>query len=529
MTLTHLSLFSGIGGIDLAAEMVGFRSVGFCEIEPFPQKVLAKHWPGVPIFPDVCKLTRAVLEEAGVLGDGRTITLISGGVPCQPASVAGKRNGQDDDRWLWGEAIRVISEVKPTWTLLENVSGLITLDNGMAFDGILSDLEGIGYETQAFVIPACAVGAPHRRDRVFIVGHLADTGHEQSPRRNAIESGLQHRGGREARSESAPCGDVADAAGGRRTPTRLPSRTKPCQPVAGERDKTLGDTESNGLQGSQHSRDRRVATRYGPRQHQGAGDGAGGEGAAIAGLGQFTHEFPPTLDGGGLNANAKETGPGEILRVLRRKIKPQNLQRDIGGYGKIRSEEILQSKMCRDSSPKRKPDAGCIPETVNIVPGGLLPGVQGNGEYRESPFGRQPKEQLQGEYRDIVRLLSYETSLAEWEEAVQKTVGLQNLWQACKEIGYVPDALTTLQEVWQSISYQDKVWCVIRAGGGTAWPAGYGEPQYEWEPPRIAVGVKNRVARLKALGNAVVPAQVLPILAAIAAIERGEIGEAETG
>ncbi|MNC13280.1 putative BsuMI modification methylase subunit YdiP [compost metagenome] len=165
--MNHLSLFSGIGGIDLAAEWAGMKTIAFCEREPFPQKVLKKHWPDVPIYDDVCNLTKARLEEDGITGNGRTIDIISGGYPCQPFSVAGQRKGEDDDRHLWPEVFRLIQTVQPRWFVGENVAGHITL----GIDVVLADLESIGYEWETFVLPAMSVGAPHRRDRVFIVAH----------------------------------------------------------------------------------------------------------------------------------------------------------------------------------------------------------------------------------------------------------------------------------------------------------------------------------------------------------------------
>jgi DNA (cytosine-5)-methyltransferase 1 len=160
--LNHLSLFSGIGGIDLAAEWAGFHTVGFCEKDAFCRKVLAKHWPDVPIWEDVKDVTRESLESRGI---GR-IDLITGGFPCQPLSRAGKRKGQADDRFLWPEMLRVIGEVRPRWVVAENVDGMVEL----ALDTVLSELEGLSYEVGATVLPACAVGAIHRRERVFIVG-----------------------------------------------------------------------------------------------------------------------------------------------------------------------------------------------------------------------------------------------------------------------------------------------------------------------------------------------------------------------
>jgi DNA (cytosine-5)-methyltransferase 1 len=158
-----LSLFSGIGGIDLACEWAGIETIAFCECEPFPQKVLKKHWPNIPIYDDVCTLTKERLDADGI----GTIGIISAGYPCQPYSVAGEREGQDDDRALWPEVKRLLEEIRPRWFVGENVAGHVTL----GLDGVLADLDNIGYTVQPVIIPAAAVGAIHRRDRVFILAH----------------------------------------------------------------------------------------------------------------------------------------------------------------------------------------------------------------------------------------------------------------------------------------------------------------------------------------------------------------------
>jgi len=170
--LTHFSLFSGIGGLDLAAEWAGFQTVGQCEWADYPTKVLEKHWPDVPRWRDIRSVTAESFRERTGM---RTVDVISGGFPCQPFSVAGKRKGKEDDRYLWPEMLRVISELQPPWVIGENVAGIVT----MALDQVLFDLESLNYTCQAIIIPACAVNAPHRRDRTAIMAWNSNGGHEQ--------------------------------------------------------------------------------------------------------------------------------------------------------------------------------------------------------------------------------------------------------------------------------------------------------------------------------------------------------------
>ena len=162
--LTHLSLFSGIGGLDLAAEWAGFRTVGQCEWADYPTRVLEKHWPQVPRWRDIRTLTG---EDFYARTGLRTVDVISGGFPCQPFSKAGRRGGKSDDRFLWPEMLRVIKELHPTWVVGENVANIINL----ALDDVFSDLEAAGYETRAFMVSARSVGALHLRERFAILAH----------------------------------------------------------------------------------------------------------------------------------------------------------------------------------------------------------------------------------------------------------------------------------------------------------------------------------------------------------------------
>jgi len=181
--MKHLDLFSGIGGFALAAQEVWgdeYECVGFVEIDKYCQALLKRRFPNVKIWGDIRTVTAdAESGQPGVKAEqegrknigGSCCDLITGGFPCQPFSQAGKRRGTEDNRFLWPEMLRVIKDFKPRWVLAENVRGILNIEGGMVFEQVLSDLEAIGYEVQAFIIPACAVNAPHRRDRVWIVGH----------------------------------------------------------------------------------------------------------------------------------------------------------------------------------------------------------------------------------------------------------------------------------------------------------------------------------------------------------------------
>jgi len=157
----HGSLFSGIGGFDLAAEWMGWENVFHCEWNEFGKRVLNYYWPNAISYDDITKTDFTVHRG--------TIDILTGGFPCQPYSVAGKRKGKEDERHLWPEMLRTIREIQPRYVVGENVVGLISWDGGLVFHEVQTDLESEGYEVWPFILPACAVNAPHRRDRVWFI------------------------------------------------------------------------------------------------------------------------------------------------------------------------------------------------------------------------------------------------------------------------------------------------------------------------------------------------------------------------
>lgn len=161
--MRHGSLFSGIGGSELAAEWMGWKNEFHCEINPFGQKILKYYWPKATTYENIKTTDFSVWRGK--------IDILTGGFPCQPYSTTGLRKGKEDERHLWPEMLRAIREIKPRWIVGENVFGIVNWNGGMVFEEVQADLEAEGYKVQAYVLPAAAVNAPHRRDRVWFVAY----------------------------------------------------------------------------------------------------------------------------------------------------------------------------------------------------------------------------------------------------------------------------------------------------------------------------------------------------------------------
>jgi DNA (cytosine-5)-methyltransferase 1 len=198
--MKHGSLFSGIGGFDLAAHWMGWENAFHCEWMEFPRKVLDYYFPEADSHVDICKTDFKKYEG--------NVDIITGGFPCQPFSMAGKRKGSEDERYLWNEMLRTIQEVKPKYVIAENVLGLTNIEDGLVFEQVWSDLEVAGYEVQPFVLPAASKGAPHQRQRIWII---------------AYRSGLRFNPGR---SEQSLSGNSSNGNEGNATDTNCERRNQ---------------------------------------------------------------------------------------------------------------------------------------------------------------------------------------------------------------------------------------------------------------------------------------------------------------
>jgi DNA-cytosine methyltransferase len=491
MTYDHVDLFSGIGGFSLGLERAGFKTVVFCEQDKFCHKVLNKNFPGVPIEPDI--KTFDGTKYAGAF-------ILTGGFPCQPFSCAGKRKGAEDDRALWPEMFRVIQEVRPRWIIGENVAGFI----GMGLDSCISDLEREGYAVQAFIIPACAVNAPHRRDRVWIVGHSEDTGIEnvRREREDAVfqnadvtNSTGRENNGRNRRSVDTPeergeCSDSAVSVG----------------------DKYVTDAEKS-------KREQSGRTRAG---RQGFTDGSSWDEPWIEvarrfcvldarvsdRLVRYSLTLPETNGIMGFilmlrryhYATSKEARAREVLPILQEAFAEEQVQRCFGRLSEIFEAENLWCPLHGKIDSEGKENEIGISERSCEVPGGIVREVRSDNNLVNSPQGRGLDKQCTCQFDDIVFELSSEIALGEWKRNSEKAENiLFNLWKESGGERFLHEPLSALYEIWRSVTDQE---------------IGAFRRHYNMRD-------KDRVNRLKALGNAVVP-QIPEILGReIMGIENG--------
>lgn len=525
-----LSLFSGIGGLDLAAHAAGIETVAFCEIEPFAVQVLERMFPAVENHGDITRFTNRTLRELGGSPFHRfkcpadyngTIDVVHGGFPCQDLSVAGKQKGLSGERsGLWFEMLRVVSELRPAYVLAENVRGAVNL----ALDTVYSNLVGEGYKVYPYVIPASAVGAPHQRERLFVVGvrrDVADIACERLQRSLAKE-------GFECGGESGRSMAVEGSGAG----------LWPTPSVHGNYNRAgVSDKSGNGLS---------TAVKLWPTPHRNCSNGAGAHGDGGLNI-QTAVKAQLEHDGGRGDAKTRYGFGSEVLRGLRKTDREETLRELPGGQEALREQAVLQSPMCRGGAPESNPDE--IRDWEEIAPRAeeLLCCLWGRCRVTGTSLGREPLEQFFGELVNRLCKLPHKVALETWEVYEKTTSSLCYLrcGKPCKE--HVSEALVEIQKIWRSADEKGEDWeraCVNKGGqlspcwteclmgfplGWTdpdcdepepwpGWPAGMGELQYPYEPPRTVTGCPNRANRLKCLGNAVVPAQARPFFEAIAQI-----------
>ena len=247
MKLKHLDLFSGIGGFSLGLEATGgFETVAFCDIDKYSKKVLKKQWPNVKQYEDIKELNYGRLKADGI----GPIDIITGGYPCQPFSVAGRKKGEEDPRHLWPEYFRLIKELRPSWVIGENVSGHIKL----GLDTVLENLESEGYSARTFSISASSVGAKHQRERIWIVANTRQHGGRIEPTGNTESTG---RGSLETTEWSADTNTISRSSKGEETLANsvelgLEKHGHSETTESIKRGETMADTNVEGRQGRIH-------------------------------------------------------------------------------------------------------------------------------------------------------------------------------------------------------------------------------------------------------------------------------------
>jgi site-specific DNA-cytosine methylase len=441
--LRALSLFSGIGGLDLAAEMAGIKVVGLCEIEPFPVEVLKKRFPGVPIFEDVRKLTAEVIRDKTRMGTSQSIDIIFGGFPCQDLSVAGKQKGLEGERsGLWFEMLRVVHELRPSYVLAENVRGAVNL----ALDTVYTNLVDEGYKVYPYVIPASAVGAPHQRERLFVVGVREDV-HRRYTEAMANPGCELRQGSEFSRADGVETGN-RDA-----DKFERPSGTLWPSPVA-------SDGSCGGIISPDDIYIQKESGLFRKINRNGT-DGS-------VGLARMVKLWPtPRAQEPGRTTEGYGRGLQELVEGKeQRKLWPTPTQRDYKGTS---AEEGLIRKDGKSRMDQLPNAVKFWPTPTGTERSGVNP-ITGRGAGLSKVNGGQLNP--------------------DWVEQ-----------------------LMNFPEGWTDLDVDEpKPWA--------GWPALLGQEQYPYEHPRTTTGCKDRAKRLKALGNAVVPAQAYPFFRAIMEIER---------
>lgn len=534
--------FAGLGGFSLVFEHFGCKTVWFIENEPFCQKVLRKHFDA-PIHGDIYECH-----------DLPYVDILTAGFPCQPFSVAGARKGEKDERYLLPELLRVIEEVQPRVVLFENVPGFPSLTDGNAFKLLLKTLAEMGYDALWGHLRASDAGAPHLRERWFCVAYANGSGTRNGRGRRTCDYSERHTPPVEYRRHYkqsrivahgqtmayAQCGGEHERGWERfnRVESNRWGETSigRINPAKTQR---LGKGQELAYATSQYHKGCKLYRSHGGQSETPAGNRSSVtvRRCAQSFMGRDTSRISAGMDGCNLviqshqcyntdgfqiangdftNATPSRYRTGKILRPLRQAVSAKCNEWSPRGLRGFQTTKVLRPNMHRISASQQQSYARRVTETRRVVSQGCLSFMRDESELTGSSYGWQPSEQFRRELDDFVRFLSHPMALGEWQIAVQKAWGLSNLRAALKEYGIVPEASTTLQVIWRSLSYQEKSWIGIRASQGVRldrfpFPARPNEAQHASEPPRVTTQTEGRAARLKALGNSIVPQSWLPI------------------
>ncbi|RJQ09418.1 MAG: hypothetical protein C4558_06360 [Dehalococcoidia bacterium] len=498
-----------MGGLDLGLERAGWTCVGQVEADEFCRAVLGQHWPDVPCFDDVRTVDASDFAELG------PIDAIVGGPPCQPASVAGRRDGAADDRWLWPDFLRLVREIAPRWVLAENVLGLVTLEpHGL--DWVCDELEAAGYAlAPPVVVGARHVGAPHRRDRVWIVGRLADA------ERDSVRDVEQRMPGRRSRgvcdqgeavvrehgAEGLGHADYGDDRGLHAQRNQESSRILRgfSQGASGQRASSAGraSTYLADADGERRELERSSGLLHGERSA--LGDNAHGRYRwparpcepqheweesrvvpAIGDVGVAASWLAERLDErGALDAAANPTGRSEVVRELRDAINAQALQ-----WRSRKSQCLSTASLLRPEVHGREKDGARLSPARNSArpDEASLQKLRSGETPAASSSRRGSHQQPPRKHQDLVCELSFQVALAAREKAVQGAPNLLRLRPAISAARDVRSALSALEEAWRSSSPAGQACIAIGLG-----------------PLLVARLNRHRRAALRALGNAVVP------------------------
>jgi DNA-cytosine methyltransferase len=465
-----LDICSGIGGFSLGLEATGgFDTVAFCEFDDFCCKVLNKHWPNVPIYKDLKEIGN---DPARIIQE---FDLICGGIPCQPFSLAGKQKGKEDDRHLWPYMYAIVKSKKPTWVIVENVGGFVNV----ALDDVCLDLETQGYATQSFIIPACSVEAPHKRDRIWILGKLMANAHDTGDRtpgskadgdRQETIEGWQEQSQLGSSRSSEDVGNT-DNLGSLLSPHETKREGSTSRHSEGELERGSSDVanaQSNGEDG--------VLRTTEPKHDQGdtrMESSSSSDGRSERGISQDVADpklvSSDSISDSGSNTKT-ESEQGQKTGNLDRSSGRQDVanSKELRNYEHDNGERTQQDREHRVSQQPR--GEGSLGGTEDVADTERL-GQQGQGELERPGNTAQDSDGQTGGSND----------------GRQGSTG-QGHTQS--ELGGMADGIPTRLD---------------------------GHLGFEREPniPRVATGIPDRVNRLKALGNSIVPQIVYNIGLAI--------------